>query len=204
MYLPVSLGEAMDKLTILDIKMDKIKDHRVHDVKKEYDLLYDELKEFIVKYDTLYKTMKKVNVVLWDMMDILRDGSVTEEIYLKTCKECIEYNDTRFRVKNKINYVSGSFLKEQKSYKTTRLVLSINVSLSFSLVDIIKYFSFMYDEIIIDTADITLKEIFKYDSTILFKTEVDYKKKVIINKPYTKTELYELFEITEYEINKII
>ena len=40
LYLPVSLGEAIDKLTILDIKLDKINDNRKNDVQKEYDLLY--------------------------------------------------------------------------------------------------------------------------------------------------------------------
>ena len=45
--LPVSLGEALDKLTILDIKRDKIKDDRLKDVEHEYNLLYDKLKEHI-------------------------------------------------------------------------------------------------------------------------------------------------------------
>ena len=44
--LPISLGEAIDKLTILDIKLDKIKDSRVIDVKKEYDLLHEKLDFF--------------------------------------------------------------------------------------------------------------------------------------------------------------
>ena len=47
--------------------------------------------------------MKKVNLLIWDMMDILRDEDINEELYLKICKECSEYNDIRFRVKNKIN-----------------------------------------------------------------------------------------------------
>ena len=45
--LEVSLGEALDKLTILDIKCDKIKDERKIDCQKEYDLLYNELKEYV-------------------------------------------------------------------------------------------------------------------------------------------------------------
>ena len=110
LYLPVSLGEGIDKLTILDIKMDKMIDNRKHDVKREYDLLYTKLKCFIIKYETLYQTMKKVNLLIWNMMDLLRDGNIDEDLYLTTCKECIEYNDIRFRVKNKINYVSNSVL----------------------------------------------------------------------------------------------
>ena len=130
--LPVSLGEAIDKLTILDIKLDKIKDNRKIDVQKEYDLLYNELKEYILQYDTLYQPMKKVNLLLWDMMDVLRDGNVTDDVYLRKCKECIELNDVRFRVKNKLNTVTGSFLKEQKSYSINRLVVTIKICLLYT------------------------------------------------------------------------
>jgi hypothetical protein len=149
LYLPVSLGEAIDKLTILDIKLDKIIDNRKLDVKKEYELLYEKLKDFIEKYQNLYNTMKKVNLLIWDMMDALRDGDINEQLYLEVCKECIEYNDIRFRVKNKINYVSKSLLKEQKSYKINRLIIIMNKNLNNNetLLNIIKYFSFIYDEI---------------------------------------------------------
>ena len=64
LYLPVSLGEGIDKLTILDIKLDKIKDDRKRNVQMEYDLLYGKLKEFIIKYENLYKTMKHVNLLM--------------------------------------------------------------------------------------------------------------------------------------------
>jgi hypothetical protein len=39
--------------------------------------------------------MKKVNLLIWDMMDILRDGDINENLYLKVCKECIEYLNTK-------------------------------------------------------------------------------------------------------------
>uniref|UniRef100_A0A6C0JL76 Uncharacterized protein n=1 Tax=viral metagenome TaxID=1070528 RepID=A0A6C0JL76_9ZZZZ len=207
--LPISLGEAIDKLTILDIKYNKIVDNRKNDVKKEYELLYDILKNFIIKYETLYQTMKKVNLLIWDMMDSLRDGNLNEEMYLQICKECIEYNDIRFRVKNKINYVSNSVLKEQKSYKINRLIIQIEKDITDNLLlNIIKYFSFMYDEIIImSTFNLTyLRETFNYDITIMFnECETDYKNKVIIeNKEYSDDELYKLFNITYVEINNIL
>ena len=213
LYLPVSLGEAIDKITILDIKLDKITDNRKTDVQKEYDLLFEKLKGFIIDYTQLYTTMKKVNLLIWDRMDVLRDGSVGEELYLKICKECIEYNDIRFRVKNKINYVSKSLLKEQKSYKINRLIIVINKESSNNeiFLNIIKYLSFIYDEIVI-ISDFNLdylKNYFNYDITILFKSTIeteiiDYKYKVVIEKEYIEYELYKLFNITEKEINKII
>ena len=228
LYLPVSLGEAIDKLTILDIKLDKITDNRKIDVKKEYELLYDKLKEFIIKYEKLYQIMKKVNLLIWGMMDILRDGDIKEELYIKVCKECIEYNDIRFRVKNKINYVSNSLLKEQKSYKITRLVVIINKNInnnSSILLNIIKYFSFIYDEINIESGFNVdyLKKCFEYDNTIIFNSTqtnvvltshsfhtvdskcLDYKCRVVIEeKEYTENEVYKLFNISEFELEKIV
>lgn len=168
-YLPISLGEAIDKLTILDIKIDNIHDIRCNDIKKEYNLLYDKLKEFIDKYNDLYFCMKKINLLIWDMMDKLRDGNISDSSYLQICKECIEYNDIRFRIKNKINYVSGSFLKEQKGYKKNILQIIINDEQNFqNFIKPIKYYSFLYDEIIIiyDGKSSTLKDYFYYDPTI--------------------------------------
>ena len=113
LYLPVSLGEAIDKLTILDIKYDKIKDNRRNEVKIEYDMLYERLKDFIEKYNLYYKIMKQINLDIWDMMDLLRDSNISNEDYLVKCKECVEANDIRFRIKNKIlsNPISLSWNK---------------------------------------------------------------------------------------------
>ena len=209
-YLPVSLGEAIDKLTILDIKIDKIKDHRKIDVQTEYDLLYEKLKEFIIKYNDLYQSMKKVNLLIWDMMDILRDGNnVSGEEYLKICKECVEYNDIRFRVKNKINFLSNSSLKEQKSYKVTRLLININehVENSEDFIRPIKYYSFFYDEIIIIYKNPI--ECLKYDPTIIFKNELneslELKKQFHFDKQlYSKDEILTIFELDDTLMNNIL
>uniref|UniRef100_A0A6C0B034 Uncharacterized protein n=1 Tax=viral metagenome TaxID=1070528 RepID=A0A6C0B034_9ZZZZ len=215
-YLPVSLGEAIDKLTILDIKLDKIKeDHRRNDVQKEYELLYEKLKEFLTKYNDLYLSMKKVNLMIWDMMDILRDGCISNEEYLKVCKECVEYNDIRFRVKNKINYTSNSLLKEQKSYKVNRLVIEVanNISNMEEFVRPIRYYSFFYDEIVIRHCENSqLKDIFYYDPTIIFIENEDglnYKENskkhfVFKNDFYDKEQINSVFELTEDAINAIL
>jgi hypothetical protein len=199
--LPVSLGEAIDKLTILDIKMDKIMDDRKQDVKNEYDLLYEKLKEFIIKYKNLYDTMKKVNLLIWDMMNILRNETTDEKQYFKICKECTDYNDVRFRVKNKINCISGSLLKEQKSYKKSRFVIILKTTINSSdCVRVVKYLSFIYDEILIASnfnQDL-LKKYFSYDMTILFTFATADWNIVVENE----SELCNLFVIEE--INKLI
>ena len=153
----------------------------------------------------MYNSMKKVNLLLWDMMDVLRDGTINDELYLKICKETIIYNDVRFRIKNKINYMANSFLKEQKGYKINRYVINIKKN-SDKLINIIKYLSFMYDEIVIES-DENLIQHFNYDKTIIFTNNesVEYIKKVIVeNKEYSQEELYELFNVTYIEINSIL
>ena len=71
--LPVSLGEAIDKLTILEIKLENIKDSRKLEVKNEYDILYNQLYNIIEKYKSYYNLMKQINLDIWYLMDKLRD-----------------------------------------------------------------------------------------------------------------------------------
>jgi hypothetical protein len=213
-YLPVSLGEAVDKLTILDIKLEKIKDDRKLDVQKEYNLLYNNLEKFIIKYTDLYKSIKKANAFIWDMMDVLRDGeNITETDYLKLCKECIEYNDIRFRIKNKINYVSNSLLKEQKSYKINTILIEINdeIKNSNDFIKPIKYYSFIYDEIIIISNNKELINELSYDKTIFFETDIKnmsdkkYIKNFIFNEnEYEKEAILKIFDLCEEIMNLLL
>jgi hypothetical protein len=211
-YLPVSLGEAMDKLTILDIKQDRIKDSRRNDVLVEYELLYKKLESYISLYKQLYESMKKVNASIWDFMDELRDGALDEPSYFTLCKKTIEYNDIRFRIKNKINTVSGSILKEQKGYK----INSILIDISDSLIDIknfvkpIRYYACLYDQIVIRySGSSKLRSTFMDDPTIIFVDNIDtsllYKETYTFTKnEYTHNELLDLFKVDDALINSIL
>lgn len=207
--LPVSLGEAIDKLTILDIKCDKITDHRKIDVQKEYNILYEKLNGFIKKYNELYISMKKINLIIWDQMDVLRDGTTSDEDYMKLCKECIESNDIRFRIKNKINLISKSTLKEQKSYKVNRLVIHLNCNEEYFhlFIEPIKYFSYIYDEIIIKSSGNInkIRNIFNYDNTIKYNVELnglDIKQQFNFNNDcYTINEIYNIMNVNRDIIN---
>lgn len=210
-YLPVSLGEAIDKLTILDIKLQKIKDSRKLDVQKEYDLLYSKLEQFVTKYSDLYQTMKKVNILIWDMMDMLRGISILEEEYLRICRETIELNDVRFRVKNKINYVSNSELREQKSYRINRIVIDIADEITDidNFIIPIKYFSYIYDEIVIFSQNEQLKTEFSYDPTIRFLLEseehIEYQNRfTFFNREYETHELYSIFALNDETVKRIL
>lgn len=211
-HLPVSLGEAMDKLTILDIKLDKIKDNRRTDVQTEFDLLHETLRSFLIKYHHLYQSMKKVNLIIWNMMDALRDDDIENEEYLKVCKECIEFNDIRFRVKNKINHASKSLLKEQKSYKMNKLRIELSDSINDvkDFVKPIKYYSLFYDEITIKHCENTLlKPHFEYDPTVAFDVENEEancakRKFVFANDHYDKDAINAIFELTEDAMDAIL
>jgi len=211
-YLPVSLGEAMDKLSILDIKLDKITDSRRDNVQIEYNMLYEKLKADITKYTLYYNIMKIVNLEIWDMMNLLRDAENYDHDYMVLCRDCMISNDVRFRIKNKINYISNCSLKEQKGYKVMRILFDTrNKTIDLDhLMNPIKYYSFLYDEIVILTDD--KKEFlqhFSYDPTVII-TDTDalvesfsYKKMFHLkNVEGDKNDLYKELEITDEIIEK--
>lgn len=176
LLLPVSLGEAIDKLSILQIKCENITDARKLDVEKEYSALYEILKEFVVRYAELYESMLATNRVIWQQMDVLRDGDhdISDVEYTRLCRECIVTNDVRFRIKNKINLISNSELREQKSYKIRRFSLQIEVEGKDLLLFIepIRRLSYIYDEIrIISSKDLSvIRDAFHYDNTLVWGT----------------------------------
>ena len=206
-YLPVSLGEAMDKLSILDIKLDKITDSRRDNVQIEYDMLYEKLKIDIDKYTLYYNIMKIVNLEIWDMMNLLRDAENYDHAYMVLCRECMISNDVRFRIKNKINYISNCSLKEQKGYKIMRILFDTRnkyISLE-DLMNPIKYYSFFYDEIVILTDDKKVfSSHFSYDPTVIITNKdtltesFTYKKIFDLKKVQCdQNDLYKELKITD-------
>jgi hypothetical protein len=136
------------------------------------------------------------------MMDILRDSNITDDKYIIQCKECIEANDMRFRIKNKINISSNSLLKEQKGYNVLRVIFDLN-DMNADINEIIhpiKYYSYLYDEIIILTTDNKnmLELIFNYDPTIkiMDTCDLDYKQKFNFRN-MSINNVYDTLKITE-------
>jgi hypothetical protein len=147
--LEVSIGEALDKLTILDIKKDKIVDvNNKADVVNEYNYLYEELKKFITNNNYYYCLLKKVNLEIWDLMDIIRTP-IDKETYYLLCDITVNLNDSRFLLKKKINALSESKFKEQKGYKKRCLNIAINTNQNvfILLLGAIRYYSLFYDEV---------------------------------------------------------
>jgi len=198
-YLPVSLGEAIDKLTILDIKLARISDSRAADVKREYDLLYDALKPYVEQYGALYTSMKKVNILIWDFMDELRDGVLGGDAYLTLCKKTIDFNDIRFRIKNKINSASRSFLKEQKGYTVNSVLIAGDISDVDHIVMPIRYYSYLYDQVIIHSNNDILKARFQDDPAIVFVDTIEhaYKHVFTLSNQQSKEDILRIFNVDE-------
>lgn len=144
--LPVSLGEAIDKLTILDIKCCRIK--HAEDSKREYDILYDMLKEYVIAYKYQYNVLRLVNEEIWDMQDEIRampqpDGN--------KCIDILNKNDMRFRIKDTINKLASSFLREQKGYPKRRALFFGHLGLGdhIGLNGAVRYLALQYDEIVV-------------------------------------------------------
>jgi hypothetical protein len=211
MHLPVSIGEAMDKLTILDIKRSYIKDSRLNEIMLEYNTLHTHLFAVVDKYKLLYESMKKVNLLIWNLMDQLRDGTLVDDFYVKLCKETIELNDVRFRIKNKINIVSDSALKEQKGYKVNSVLIIINNenTLLKEFILPINYYSYLYDETIVICENTVLINEFKDDPTVRFVNEIKHVEsfKQIFrfpNEKYSKEEILLIFNIDENKLNRLL
>lgn len=204
-YLPVSLGEAIDKLTILDIKLANITDDRRNDVQKEYDLIYEKVKGFVKQYSGLYESMKKVNLLIWEFMDVLRDGIISDDEYSKLSRKTIEFNDIRFRIKKKINFVSGSLLREQKGYKVTRILVDIGDSIRSvdPFVRPIQYFSMLYDQVIIRYSG-SVNHMFNDDTIVFVNTIRDDMEFKYRFKFETAKNVLDIFGVDEQTMSTIL
>jgi hypothetical protein len=149
--LPVSLGEAIDKLTILDIKMSKISDNRRADVKNEYDILYGNLKKYVEEYAYYYKTLYKINLSLWELQDKFHGKQISDEEGGRICKVILLENDRRYRVKAKINNAAKSVLREQKGYDLKKVVLYSHLGLGdmYWMNGAVRYLATEYDEVLV-------------------------------------------------------
>ena len=120
---PISVGELIDKITILEIKLEKITDEaKLAHIRKEHGLLTarrDEAVERSDALDALTRDIEGVNRALWDVEDELRDMERADDfgaLFVEKARAVYKTNDERARIKTRINDLTGSALSEQKSY----------------------------------------------------------------------------------------
>lgn len=120
--IPVSMGELLDKISILRIKQQKIKDEeKIKHVEHELQLLTQKLDELnLEKTSAFIDEIQQINTVLWDIEDQIRvkekSGDFDQE-FISLARSVYKTNDERFAVKNKINEFYGSNVVEVKSYE---------------------------------------------------------------------------------------
>ena len=122
-YIETSIGDLLDKITILEIKMNKIKDKdSLNEINKEYSSLQNTLKKDVKMNEeilALVEKLKKTNLSLWDIEDKLRESEKNKKFdknFISLARSVYINNDNRAKIKLKINQLSGSNIKEIKGY----------------------------------------------------------------------------------------
>jgi len=119
----VSVGELLDKISILEIKKIKIKhSEKLKFINKEYDILKDQLDKNVKSDENLkklFQALKEINAKLWIIEDdkrLCEKNSDFTEKFIKLSREVHFLNDSRSKIKLEINNHTGSKIKEIKEY----------------------------------------------------------------------------------------
>ena len=121
----VSVGELLDKISILEIKKEKIKDsEKLKFINDEHVILKGQLDQNVKsddKLNNLFQSLKKINAKLWVIEDDKRmceKNSDFTENFIKLSRDVHFLNDDRAKIKLEINNLTGSKIKEIKEYTT--------------------------------------------------------------------------------------
>jgi hypothetical protein len=121
MKIEVSNGEIIDKLTIVQIKLERIRDKaKLANLEKEYEELSGASSSILAASDPLYKALYDVNCELWDIEDRIRDLERKKDFgeeFISTARAVYYKNDKRSEIKREINLKTSSGLIEEKSYE---------------------------------------------------------------------------------------
>lgn len=123
MKIEVSIGEIIDKLTILEIKKTNISDsNKLLNINKEFDYLVDivENQLGLSRRDIFYIDLLDINKKLWDIEDKIRNKERLKSFddeFIELARSVYLTNDERSKIKKRINDISGSNFSEEKSYE---------------------------------------------------------------------------------------
>jgi uncharacterized protein YukE len=123
-HVPVSPGEVLDKITILEIKSERIADvEKLANVKRELELLQAAWREHVEQDENvarIHAEMKAINEELWEIEDDIRDKEKArefDEVFIKLARAVYVTNDKRANAKKELNLYLGSEIVEEKSYQ---------------------------------------------------------------------------------------
>ena len=119
----VSVGELLDKISILEIKQDKIKDpNKLEFINAEHSILKNQLEKNVqssIKLQELFNSLKEINAKLWVIEDDKRQCEQDKDFgekFIKLSRDVHFLNDDRAKIKLEINNLTGSKIKEIKEY----------------------------------------------------------------------------------------
>jgi len=119
----VSVGELLDKISILEIKQEKIKDtEKLNFINEEHSILKDQLNDNVKidkKLTELFESLKQINAKLWVIEDDKRQCEKEKDFtdnFIKLSRDVHFLNDDRAKIKLEINNHTGSKIKEIKEY----------------------------------------------------------------------------------------
>lgn len=118
----IGIGEAIDRISILEIKMERIEDEaKLVNIKREYDFLINVMLPIqeLVGTKELYEQLIEVNEKLWDIEDALRKYEKNENFgydFIMLARSVYQFNDKRAEIKRAINELYKSDIIEEKSY----------------------------------------------------------------------------------------
>lgn len=123
-HVPVSPGEVLDKITILEIKSERMDDpEKIANVKRELELLQASWREHVNEDDNvarIHADMKAINEELWEIEDDIRDKERArefDEVFIRLARSVYVVNDKRANAKKELNLYLGSEIVEEKSYQ---------------------------------------------------------------------------------------
>jgi len=123
-HVPVSPGEVLDKITILEIKSERMADaEKVANVKRELELLQASWLEHVNEDETVHRIhaeLKAINEELWEIEDDIRDKEKArefDEVFIALARAVYVTNDKRANAKKELNVYLGSEIVEEKSYQ---------------------------------------------------------------------------------------
>ena len=120
-HVPISIGELIDKITILEIKKDKLKNLKLKNILNELSFLRAVLeKNSIFIPDEIFLQLKSINLTLWDIEDKIRIKEKNKEFdneFIELARSVYLNNDRRSETKKELNIMFNSEIIEEKSYE---------------------------------------------------------------------------------------
>lgn len=120
-HVPISIGELIDKITILEIKKDKLKNLKLKNILNELSFLRAVLeKNRILIPDEIFLQLKSINLTLWDIEDKIRIKEKNKEFdneFIELARSVYLNNDRRSETKKELNIMFNSEIIEEKSYE---------------------------------------------------------------------------------------